>query len=204
MSYSKDVLDAMRAVTQSASGLKDESVDTLVSNMVLNMQSGEIQKDLAIFNIKAGIASKLVEGTMDAYGAAVSGIESSKLQSPKLEEFEGKTIGIGYNIGKRQILNNLENYLDTYEQNYALNRAYYEKLITVSQLTGGESNPVIVQAKNALEQQRNNLLQARDLYTRNIFEARGEGVLKSKKRPMEITARLDASITAIDGLLENL
>ena len=39
MSYSEDVLAGLKAVTEAASGLKDESVDNLVSSLIMNMQS---------------------------------------------------------------------------------------------------------------------------------------------------------------------
>ena len=88
MSYSEDVLAGLKAVTEAASGLKDESVDTLVGNMIMNMQSAKLQQDAAIANIKLGIAGRLVEQGFTGYEAAVTSIPTSKLSSAKLEEFQ--------------------------------------------------------------------------------------------------------------------
>ena len=48
MSYSKDVLDGLKAVTQAAQGLKDDSVDSLVSTMVINLQQANWKKKLEL------------------------------------------------------------------------------------------------------------------------------------------------------------
>lgn len=204
MSYSEDVLAGMRAVTEAATGLKDDSVDNLVSTMVLNLQSAKLQQDAALFNIKAGIAGTMIDQGLTAYEAAVSTIDGSKLKSPQLEQYMEKQPGIGYNIGKRRILDNAENYLDSFEENFRNNEVYYRGLITKSALVGGTSNPIIGGALDALIQQRDNLLEARENYTNIVFEARGEGFLKRKKRPMNITARMDAAIGALDSIIEGI
>lgn len=204
MSYSEDVLAGMRAVTEATTGLKDDSVDNLVSTMVLNLQSAKLQQDTALFNIKAGMAGEMINQGFTAYEAAVSNIEGSKLKSPQLEKYMETQPGIGYNIGKRRILSNAENYLDAFEESFVQNQVYYRGLITKSALVGGTSNPIIGGALDALVQQRDNLLEAKENYTDVVFEARGEGFLKSKKRPMNITARMDAAIGALDTIIEGI
>jgi len=206
MSYSEDVLAGLKAVTEAASGLKDESVDTLVSNMIMNMQSAKLQQDAAIANIKLGIAGRLVEQGFTGYEAAVTSIPTSKLSSAKLEEFQEEGLpGFGYRFGRRKINNDVESFLDTFEQNYDQQKAYYEKLVTSAKLTGGTSNPIIAESVSALKQQRENLLNARDLYESTVFESRGEGGLFTVKgRSQNTLARLDAQVGLIDNLITNI
>ena len=206
MSYSKDVLDGLRAVTQAAKGLKDDSVDSLVSTMVINLQQAKLQQDAAIANIKLGIAGRLVEQGFSGYEAAVTSIPTSKLSSAKLQEFQEEGLpGFGYRFGRRKINNDVESFLDTFEKNYDQQRGYYNKLVTSAKMTGGTSNPIISEANNALKQQRDNLLAARDLYESTVFESRGEGgVFTVKGRSQDTLARLDAQVALIDNIITQI
>ena len=203
MSYSKDVLDGMRAVTQAAAGLKDDSVEELVGNLVLQFQSAKLQQDAALFNAKVNIATGLVEKGMQGYEDAMSNISSSNLSSGRLKKYaEEGTPGFGYKIARRKVNNDVESYLDNFEANYTQSEQFYKKLSTVSALTGGESNPIVAGALDGLKTQRENLIKAKELYTSQIFEARGEGVLTSKGRSMGITARLNANISLLDSIID--
>lgn len=204
MSYSEDVLAGMRAVTEAATGLKDESVSNLVSNMVLQLQSAKLQQDAVLNGITANISTKMIDEGFSAYEAAVSGVEGSKLRSAQLEKYKKTQPGIGYNVGKRRILRNTESYLDAFEQNFVNNQVYYQSLITKSALVGGTSNPIVGGSLDALKSQKNNLIEARANLTDVVFEARGEGFLKSKRRPQNIVARMDASIGALDTIINSI
>jgi hypothetical protein len=172
----------------------------------MNMQSAKLQQDAAIANIKLGIAGRLVEQGFTGYEAAVTSIPTSKLSSAKLEEFQEEGLpGFGYRFGRRKINNDVESFLDTFEQNYDQQKAYYEKLVTSAKLTGGTSNPIIAESVSALKQQRENLLNARDLYESTVFESRGEGGLFTVKgRSQNTLARLDAQVGLIDNLITNI
>ena len=206
MSYSKDVLDGLKAVTESAVGLKDDSVDSLVSSMVLNLQGAKIKQDAAITNIKLGIAGRLVEQGFAGYEAATTSIPTSKLSSAKLKEFQEEGLpGVGYRIGRRKINNDVESFLDTFEKNYEQQKGYYSKLVTSSKLTGGVSNPIIAESLSSLKQQRNNLLDAKDLYESTVFESRGEGgVFTVKGRSQNTLARLDAQVGLLDNIITQI
>ena len=131
---------------------------------------------------------------------------ASKLSSAKLQEFQEDGLpGFGYRIGRRKINNDVESVLDTFEQNYEQQKGYYSKLVTSSKLTGGVSNPIIAESVSALKQQRNNLLDAKDLYESTVFESRGEGgVFTSKGRSQNTLARLDAQVGLIDNIITQI
>lgn len=206
MSYSEDVLQGLRAVTAAATGLKDNSVDTLVSNLVLNMQSAKIQQDAAVANIKLGIAGRMVEQGFQGYEAAVTSIPTSKLNSAKLKELQEEGLpGFGYRFSRRKVNNNVEAFVDTFEKNYATQKNYYNKLVTTSKLTGGTSNPLVRESVDALKQQQANLLDAINLYQSTIFESRGEGgVFTVKGRSQDLLARLQNAEGLVDNLITSI
>jgi DNA-binding FrmR family transcriptional regulator len=206
MSYSEDVLQGLRAVTEAATGLKDNSVDDLVKNLVLNMQSAKLQQDAALANIKLGIAGKMVEQGFTGYEAAVTSIPTSKLNSQKLSQFQEEGLpGFGYRFGRRKINNDIEAFVDTFEKNYATQRNYYNKLVTTSKLTGGTSNPIVRESVAALKQQQANLLDAINLYESTVFESRGEGGIFTRKgRSQDLLARLQNAEGLVNNLIENI